>query len=118
MVVTDGVFSMDGYMAPLPEICRLAERYEAMVMVDDSHAVGFIGANGRGTPEHHGVMGRIDAITGTLGNALGGEGGGHASRGKELVAQLRPRLRPHPFSQPLAPPIPAPRLQGVQPPPP
>src|SRR6266567_6976171 len=77
MVVTDGVFSMDGYMAPLPQICELADRYDAMVMVDAAHAVGFIGANGRGTPEHHGVLGRIDAITGTLGKALGGASGGY-----------------------------------------
>src|SRR6202521_1315759 len=76
MVVTDGVFSMDGYLAPLPEICHLAERYDALVMVDDSHAVGFMGENGRGTHEHLGVMGRVDAISGTLGKAPGGAGGG------------------------------------------
>jgi glycine C-acetyltransferase len=105
MVVTDGVFSMDGYMAPLPEICELAERYDAMVMVDDSHAVGFIGANGRGTHEHHGVMGRIDAITGTLGKALGGASGGYVSGRKELVAMLRQRSRPYLFSNSVAPPI-------------
>src|SRR5882672_5268070 len=79
LVVTDGVFSMDGYLAPLPEICELAERHDALVMVDDSHAVGFMGANGRGTHEHHGVMGRVDAITGTLGKALGGASGGYVS---------------------------------------
>jgi glycine C-acetyltransferase len=105
MVVTDGVFSMDGYMAPLPEICDLAERYDAMVMVDDSHAVGFVGAGGRGTPEHHGVMGRVDAITGTLGKALGGASGGYVSGRKELVAMLRQRSRPYLFSNSVAPPI-------------
>src|SRR2546423_166728 len=86
IVVTDGVFSMDGYLAPLPQICELAERYDALVMVDDSHAVGFIGPNGRGTHEHHRVMGRIDALTGTLGKALGGASGGYVSGGQELVA--------------------------------
>ena len=91
LVVTDGVFSMDGYMAPLREICDLADRHDAMVMVDDSHAVGFIGPNGRGTHEHNGVMGRIDAITGTLGKALGGASGGYVSGRKELVAILRQR---------------------------
>src|SRR6266852_5294929 len=105
MVVTDGAFSMDGYLAPLPEICELAERYDALVMVDDSHAVGFIGANGRGTPEHHGVMGRVDAITGTLGKALGGASGGYVSGRKELVAMLRQRSRPYLFSNSVAPPI-------------
>ena len=114
MVVTDGVFSMDGYMAPLPEICRLAERYEAMVMVDDSHAVGFIGANGRGTPEHHGVMGRIDSITGTLGKALGGASGGYVSGRKELVAMLRQRSRPYLFSNSVAPPIAAASLKVLE----
>src|SRR2546430_16008063 len=96
MVVTDGVFSMDGYMAPLPEICRLAERYDAMAMVDDSHAVGFIGANGRGTPEHHGVMGRIDAITGTLGKALGGERGRPAAVADTPERDILPALRAPP----------------------
>ena len=105
MVVTDGVFSMDGYMAPLPQICDLAERYDAMVMVDDSHAVGFIGPNGRGTHEHHRVMGRIDALTGTLGKALGGASGGYVSGRKELVAMLRQRSRPYLFSNSVAPPI-------------
>src|SRR6266566_5153128 len=105
MVVTDGVFSMDGYIAPLAEICDLAERHDAMVMVDDSHAVGFIGANGRGTHEHHGVMGRIDAISGTLGKALGGASGGYVSGRKELVAMLRQRSRPYLFSNSVAPPI-------------
>jgi len=105
MVVTDGVFSMDGYLAPLPEICALAERHDALVMVDDSHAVGFMGANGRGTHEHHGVMGQIDAITGTLGKALGGASGGYVSGRKEIVAMLRQRSRPYLFSNSVAPPI-------------
>jgi glycine C-acetyltransferase len=105
LIATDGVFSMDGYMAPLPQICELADRHDAMVMVDDSHAVGFIGANGRGTHEHHGVMGRIDAITGTLGKALGGASGGYVSGRKELVAMLRQRSRPYLFSNSVAPPI-------------
>ena len=105
LVVTDGVFSMDGYLAPLPEICALAERHDALVMVDDSHAVGFMGANGRGTHEHHGVIGRIDAISGTLGKALGGASGGYISGRKELVAMLRQRSRPYLFSNSVAPPI-------------
>ena len=114
MVVTDGVFSMDGYMAPLREICDLAERYDCMVMVDDSHAVGFVGANGRGTHEHHGVMGRIDAITGTLGKALGGASGGYVSGRKELVAMLRQRSRPYLFSNSVAPPIAAASLKVLE----
>jgi glycine C-acetyltransferase len=114
MVVTDGVFSMDGYMAPLPEICDLAERHDAMVMVDDSHAVGFIGANGRGTHEHHGTIGRIDAITGTLGKALGGASGGYVSGRKELVAMLRQRSRPYLFSNSVAPPIVAASLKVLE----
>jgi glycine C-acetyltransferase len=105
MVVTDGVFSMDGYLAPLKEICELAERHDALVMVDDSHAVGFIGPNGRGTHEHHGVMGRIDAISGTLGKALGGASGGYVSGRKEIVAMLRQRSRPYLFSNSVPPPI-------------
>jgi glycine C-acetyltransferase len=111
LVVTDGVFSMDGYLAPLPEICALAERHDAMVMVDDSHAVGFMGANGRGTHEHHGVMGRVDAISGTLGKALGGASGGYISGRKELVAMLRQRSRPYLFSNSVAPPIAAASLK-------
>ena len=111
LVVTDGVFSMDGYMAPLAEICELAERHDAMVMVDDSHAVGFIGPNGRGTHEHHGVMGRVDAITGTLGKALGGASGGYVSGRRELVAMLRQRSRPYLFSNSVAPPIAAASLK-------
>ncbi len=114
MVVTDGVFSMDGYLAPLREICDLAERHDAMVMVDDSHAVGFIGKNGRGTHEHHGVMGRIDAITGTLGKALGGASGGYVSGRRELVAMLRQRSRPYLFSNSVAPPIVAASLKVLE----
>ena len=114
MIVTDGVFSMDGYMAPLPQICELAEKYDAMVMVDDSHAVGFVGANGRGTHEHHGVMGRIDAISGTLGKALGGASGGYVSGRKELVAMLRQRSRPYLFSNSVAPPIVAASLKVLE----
>jgi glycine C-acetyltransferase len=114
LVVTDGVFSMDGYTAPLREICDLAERHDAMVMVDDSHAVGFIGPNGRGTHEHHGVMGRVDAITGTLGKALGGASGGYVSGRKELVALLRQRSRPYLFSNSVAPPIAAASLKVLE----
>src|SRR2546423_14312180 len=105
MVVTDGGFSMDGYAAPLKDICDLADRYDALVMVDDSHAVGFVGANGRGTHEQQGVIGRVDAITGTLGKALGGASGGHRSGPQELVAPLRPPPRPYLFFNSLAPPI-------------
>ncbi len=114
MVVTDGVFSMDGFLAPLPEICELAEGHDALVMVDDSHAVGFMGANGRGTHEHHDVMGRIDAITGTLGKALGGASGGYVSGRKELVAMLRQRSRPYLFSNSVAPPIVAASLKVLE----
>jgi len=114
LVVTDGVFSMDGYLAPLPEICELAERHDALVMVDDSHAVGFMGANGRGTHEHHGVMGRVDAITGTLGKALGGASGGYVSGRKELVAMLRQRSRPYLFSNSVPPPIAAASLKVLE----
>jgi glycine C-acetyltransferase len=105
LVATDGVFSMDGYIARLPEICGLAERYGAMVMVDDSHAVGFMGENGRGTHEYHNVMGRVDIITGTLGKALGGASGGYTSARKEIVDLLRQRSRPYLFSNTLAPAI-------------
>src|SRR4051795_4898522 len=103
LVATDGVFSMDGYVAPLREICDLAERYDAMVMVDDSHAVGFVGERGRGTPELHGVTDRVDVITGTLGKALGGASGGYVSARKEIVGLLRQRSRPYLFSNTLAP---------------
>ncbi|MER6946645.1 glycine C-acetyltransferase [Nonomuraea sp. NPDC000554] len=103
LIVTDGVFSMDGYLAPLREICDLADRYDAMVMVDDSHAVGFVGPTGRGTPELHGVTDRIDIITGTLGKALGGASGGYVAARKEICELLRQRSRPYLFSNSLAP---------------
>jgi glycine C-acetyltransferase len=105
MVATDGVFSMDGYIANLGAICDLAKTYEALVMVDDSHAVGFMGRTGRGTPEHNQVMGRIDLLTGTLGKALGGASGGYTSGRKELIELLRQRSRPYLFSNTLAPAI-------------
>ena len=105
LIATDGVFSMDGYIAKLPEICDLADKYQAMVMVDDSHAVGFMGKTGRGTHEHHGVMNRVDIITGTLGKALGGASGGYTSGRKEIIDLLRQRSRPYLFSNSLAPPI-------------
>ena len=103
LIATDGVFSMDGYVAPLGEICDLAERHQAMVMVDDSHAVGFVGAHGRGTPELHGVIDRIDIVTGTLGKALGGASGGYTSGRKEIIDLLRQRSRPYLFSNSVAP---------------
>ena len=103
LIVTDGVFSMDGHIANLKAICDLADRYDALVMVDDSHAVGFMGENGRGTHEHCGVMGRVDIITGTLGKALGGASGGYTSGRKEIVEWLRQRSRPYLFSNTLAP---------------
>ncbi len=111
LIVTDGVFSMDGYVAPLAEICDLADRYDAMVMVDDSHAVGFVGPGGRGTPELHGVMDRVDIITGTLGKALGGASGGYVAARAEIVALLRQRSRPYLFSNTLAPVIAAASLK-------
>jgi glycine C-acetyltransferase len=103
LIATDGVFSMDGIVANLRAICDLAEKYEAMVMVDDSHAVGFMGQHGRGTHEYNDVMGRVDIITGTLGKALGGASGGYTSASKEIVAWLRNRSRPYLFSNTLAP---------------
>ena len=103
LIATDGVFSMDGYVAPLGEICDLAERYDAMVMVDDSHAVGFVGPTGRGTPELHGVTDRVDVITGTLGKALGGASGGFTSGRPEIIDLLRQRSRPYLFSNSVAP---------------
>jgi len=103
LIATDGVFSMDGVVANLKDICDLAERHGALVMVDDSHAVGFMGAHGRGTPEHCGVAERVDIVTGTLGKALGGASGGYASGRKEIVAWLRQRSRPYLFSNSLAP---------------
>lgn len=105
MIATDGVFSMDGFIAKLDEICDLAEKYDALVMVDDSHAVGFVGKSGRGTHEHHNVMDRIDVITGTLGKALGGASGGYTSAKKEIVELLRQRSRPYLFSNSVAPSI-------------
>jgi glycine C-acetyltransferase len=111
LVVTDGVFSMDGYLAKLPEICDLAERHSALVLVDDSHAVGFIGAKGRGTPEHFGVMGRVDLVTGTLGKALGGASGGYVAGSREAVEWLRQKARPYLFSNTLAPVIAAVSLE-------
>jgi glycine C-acetyltransferase len=103
LVATDGVFSMDGYVAPLGEICDLAEKYDAMVMVDDSHAVGFVGPKGRGTPELHGVNDRVDIVTGTLGKALGGASGGYTSGRQEIIDLLRQRSRPYLFSNSVAP---------------
>ncbi|MEG2829930.1 MAG: glycine C-acetyltransferase [Edwardsiella sp. (in: enterobacteria)] len=105
MIATDGVFSMDGVIADLRSICDLADEYDALVMVDDSHAVGFVGAHGRGTPEYCGVMGRVDIITGTLGKALGGASGGYTAARKEVVEWLRQRSRPYLFSNSLAPAI-------------
>ncbi|MEM7596755.1 MAG: glycine C-acetyltransferase [Pseudomonadota bacterium] len=103
LIATDGVFSMDGYFARLDEICDLAERYDAMVMVDDCHSTGFVGATGRGTHEHCGVMGRIDILTGTLGKALGGASGGYTAASAKVVDWLRQRSRPYLFSNTLAP---------------
>lgn len=103
LIATDGVFSMDGTLANLPAICDLAHDYKAMVMVDDSHAVGFMGRNGRGTPEYHNVMHRIDILTGTLGKALGGASGGYTSGKREVIEWLRQRSRPYLFSNTLAP---------------
>ena len=103
LIVTDGVFSMDGYLAPLPEICDLAEKYDALVMVDDSHAVGFMGATGAGTPELLGVSDRVDALSGTLGKALGGASGGYISARKEIVDLLRQKARPYLFSNSVPP---------------
>ncbi len=105
MIATDGIFSMDGFIAKLPEICDLADKYDAMVMVDDSHAVGFMGKTGRGVHEHHNVMDRVDVITGTLGKALGGASGGYTSGKQEIIDLLRQRSRPYLFSNSVAPPI-------------
>jgi glycine C-acetyltransferase len=103
LVATDGVFSMDGYVAPLPDICRLAAEHEAMVMVDDSHAVGVVGPGGRGSPELHGLTDQVDVVTGTLGKALGGASGGYSAGRKEIVELLRQRSRPYLFSNSVAP---------------
>ena len=114
LIATDGVFSMDGSMANLAAICDLADRYDAMVMVDDSHAVGFVGPEGRGTHEHHGVVERVDVITGTLGKALGGASGGYASGRKPLIEMLRQRSRPYLFSNSVAPPIAGASLKALE----
>ncbi len=114
LIATDGVFSMDGTIADLRGICDLAERYDAMVMVDDSHAVGFLGRHGRGTHEYRDVMGRVDVITGTLGKALGGGSGGYTSGRREVVEMLRQRSRPYLFSNSLPPPIVAASLKSIE----
>jgi len=114
MIATDGVFSMDGTIAKLDRICQLAEKYDALVMVDDSHAVGVLGKRGRGVHEHCGVMGRIDIITGTLGKALGGASGGYTSGRKEIIELLRQRSRPYLFSNTLAPAIVAASLKVIE----
>ncbi len=114
LIATDGVFSMDGSVAPLKEICDLADKYNAMTMIDDSHAVGFIGKHGRGTHEECGVMGRIDIITGTLGKALGGASGGYTSGRKTIIDLLRQRSRPYLFSNTLAPSITAASIKTLE----
>jgi glycine C-acetyltransferase len=114
LIATDGVFSMDGYIADLPAICDLAEGYGALVMVDDSHAVGVLGAHGRGSPEHHGVTERIDIVTGTLGKALGGGGGGYTSGRREIVQLLRQRSRPYLFSNSITPAVAAGALRSLE----
>ncbi|MBU6276000.1 MAG: glycine C-acetyltransferase [Planctomycetes bacterium] len=113
LIATDGVFSMDGYLADLPAICQLADEHDALVMVDDSHAVGFVGPRGRGTHEHFGVMERIDILTGTLGKALGGASGGYTSGRRELVDWLRQRSRTYLFSNTVAPPVAAGALAAL-----
>ena len=114
IIVTDGIFSMDGFIAPLEAICDLAEQYNALVMVDDSHAVGFMGATGAGTPEHAGVSDRVDIYTGTFGKALGGASGGYVSGRGEIVAMLRQKARPYLFSNSLAPAIVAATLKALE----
>jgi glycine C-acetyltransferase len=114
IIVTDGVFSMDGYLAPLEAICDLAEKHDALVMVDDSHAVGFMGATGAGTPEHAGVAHRVDIFTGTFGKALGGASGGYVSGRGEVVAMLRQKARPYLFSNSLAPAIVAATIKALE----
>lgn len=114
LIATDGVFSMDGIIADLKGICDLADKYGALVMVDDSHAVGFVGENGRGTPEHCGVLSRVDIITGTLGKALGGASGGYVAARKEIVELLRQRSRPYLFSNTLAPSISAASIKVLE----
>ncbi len=114
MIATDGVFSMDGYIAKLPDICALADQYDALVMVDDSHATGFMGDTGRGTPEYHGVADRIDVVTSTLGKALGGASGGFTSARQPIIDLLRQRSRPYLFSNTLAPPIVAGSIKAIE----
>ncbi|GAA5227125.1 glycine C-acetyltransferase [Paeniglutamicibacter antarcticus] len=114
VIVTDGIFSMDGFIAPLEAICDLADEYGALVMVDDSHAVGFMGATGAGTPEHAGVSDRVDIYTGTFGKALGGASGGYVSARGEIVAMLRQKARPYLFSNSLAPAIVAATLKALE----
>ena len=114
LIATDGVFSMDGHLANLPAICELADEFDALVMVDDSHAVGFVGPHGRGTPEHFGVMDRVDILTGTLGKALGGASGGYTSGRRELVEWLRQRSRTYLFSNTVAPPVAAGALKALE----
>lgn len=114
LIVTDGVFSMDGYFANLSAVCDLAEKYDALVVVDDSHAVGFVGKTGRGSHEHCGVMNRVDVITGTLGKALGGASGGYTSGRKEIIELLRQRSRPYLFSNTIAPPIAAGSIKAIE----
>jgi glycine C-acetyltransferase len=114
LIATDGVFSMDGYLAQLDTICDLAERYDALVMVDDSHAVGVVGAGGRGTHEHHDVIERIDILTGTLGKAIGGASGGYVSGRREIIELLRQRSRPYLFSNSLAPPVVGASLRALE----
>ena len=113
IIVTDGVFSMDGYLAPLEAICDLAEKHDALVMVDDSHAVGFMGATGAGTPEHAGVSDRVDIYTGTFGKALGGASGGYVSGRREVIAMLRQKARPYLFSNSVAPAIVAATIKAL-----
>jgi glycine C-acetyltransferase len=114
LIASDGVFSMDGTIANLPAICELADRYDALVMVDDSHAAGLLGPRGRGTPDYHGLSGRIDILTGTLGKALGGGSGGYTSARREIVEILRQRSRPYLFSNSLPPPIVAAALKSLE----
>jgi glycine C-acetyltransferase len=114
LIATDGVFSMDGYLAQLDSICELAERHDALVMVDDSHAVGVVGPGGRGTPEHHDVIERVDILTGTLGKAIGGASGGYVSGRREIVELLRQRSRPYLFSNSVAPPVAAASVRALE----
>jgi glycine C-acetyltransferase len=114
LIATDGVFSMDGYLAQLDRICELADRHDALVMVDDSHAVGVVGPGGRGTPEHHDVVERVDVLSGTLGKAIGGASGGYVSGRREIVELLRQRSRPYLFSNSVAPPVVAASIRALE----